>query len=108
MIFNRRVFFSLLLARPVQAKPLQVAVLEKFEVDSRSCAVLVHHADAAERDAFAAWLQSHPQARVRVRATNGQEVPATVFRVRMCFGRGLIFLEEPVQVQDRDMLTLIA
>jgi len=108
MIFNRRVFFSLLLARPAQTTPLQVAVLEKFELDAGSSAVLVHHADEATRDVFGTWLQSHPKAAVRVRATNGQEVPATVFRVRMCFGRGLIFFEKAVQVKERDTLTLIA
>jgi hypothetical protein len=108
MIFNRRTFFSLLLARPAQATSLQVAVLEKFEMDSGPSAVLVHHANAATRDAFAAWLQTHPKAAVRVRTISGQEVPATVFRVRMCFGRGLIFFEKSVRLQKRDILTLIA
>jgi hypothetical protein len=107
MILNRRVFFSLLLARPAQTTLLQVAVLEKFELDSAS-AVLVHHVDAATRDAFAAWLQSHPKAAVRVRALNGQEIAATVFRVRMCFGRGLIFFKKPMPIRERDILTLIA
>jgi len=108
MIFNRRAFFSLLLARPAETTPLQVAVLEKFEMDTGSSAVLVHHANAATRDAFAVWLQSHPKAAVRVRTINGQEVLATVFRVRMCFGRGLIFFEKSVQIKERDILTLIA
>jgi hypothetical protein len=108
MIFNRRVFFSLLLTRPAQATPLQVAVLEKFDIESKAAAVLVHHADAATRDAFAEWLQRHPKSAVSLRMTDGVEVPATIFRVRMCFGRGLIFFEKPVQIRERDILTLIA
>jgi hypothetical protein len=108
VIFNRRLFLSLLVARPAQASPLRVAVLEKFDVNSRTTAVLVHHADPATRDAFAAWLQRSPKSVVHLRLTDGTEASATIFRVRMCFGRGLIFFDKPVQTRERDILTLIA
>jgi hypothetical protein len=108
VIFNRRLFLSLLVARPAQASPLRVAVLEKFDVNSRTTAVLVHHADPATRDAFAAWLQRFPKSAVRLRLSDGVEVSATIFRVRMCFGRGLIFFEKPVQIRERDILMLVA
>ena len=109
MIFNRRVFFSLLLARPLpQAPPLRVAILEKFDTDSQTTAVLVHHADSATRDAFAAWLQRYPKSAVRLRLPDRTDVSATIFRVRMCFGRGLIFFEKAVQIREGDILTLVA
>ena len=98
----------MLVARPPQAPPLQVAVLEKFDIDSRTTAVLVHHADSATRDAFAAWLQRYPKSAVRLRLPDGTDVSATIFRVRMCFGRGLIFFEKVVQIREGDILSLVA
>ena len=106
MNINRRAFFSLLLAQPAQATSLRVAVLETFDIGESSAAVLVHHAEVATRDVFAHWLQSHPKSAVRVRGKTGEEVAGTVFRVRMCFGRGLILLQRPIQVRERDVLTI--
>jgi hypothetical protein len=108
MIFNRRVFFSLLVAPPAQTPPLRVAVLEKFDINSRTAAVLVHHAETATRDAFAAWLRRYPKSVVRLHLRDGAEASATIFRVRMCFGRGLILFEKAVQIREGDILTLVA
>ena len=108
MKINRRIFFSLLLARPVQTTTVSVAVLEVFDNGKAGIAALVHHANPAARDAFAKWLQSHPNSAVRVRSTTGEEAPGTVFRVRMCFGRGLILFEIPMHIRERDVLTIVA
>jgi hypothetical protein len=32
---------------------------------------------------------------------------ATVFRVRMCFGRGLVIFDTPVHIREGDVLTII-
>ena len=96
------------MARPAQALPLRVTVLENFDINSRTAAVLVHHADPATRDAFAAWLRRYPKSAVRLRLRDGAEVSATIFRVRMCFGRGLILFEKAVQIREGDILTLVA
>ena len=106
MNITRREFLSLLLARPEQTTSFRVTVLETFDIARASTAVLVHHADSASRDEFAHWLQSHPRLAVRVRSKTGEEVPATIFRVRLCFGRGLILLEKPIQIRERDSLTV--
>ena len=107
MIISRRVFFaSLLLAKSTQAAPLRVSVLETFDIGSGSRALLVHHADAAARDAFANWLQTHPKAAIRVRSAS-EERAASIFRIRMCFGRGLILLERPIQIREREVLTIL-
>jgi hypothetical protein len=108
MIFNRRVFFSLLFMRPAQTTSIQVAVMETFNIGQASSAVLVHHADATTRDLFARWLQVNPKSAIRVRNETGNEVPATIFRVRMCFGRGLVVLEKRMPIREHDLLTLIA
>jgi hypothetical protein len=107
MPINRRVFFSSLLARAIQPASLRVAVLETFGDGQTSSAILVHHAEPASRDLFARWLQMHPKSLVRVRTENGLETAATIFRVRMCFGRGLILPGKPLQIHERDVLTLI-
>ena len=107
MPINRRVFFSSLLARAIQPASLRVAVLEAFGDGPTSSAILVHHAEPASRDAFALWLRLHSKSLVRVRTENGLEVAATIFRVRMCFGRGLILPGKPLQIHEKDVLTLI-
>jgi hypothetical protein len=106
---SRRGFFaSLLLGHPTQATSFEVVVLETFGLDQQISAVLVHHSEPAARNQFARWLQTHPKSVVRIRRNNGKEVSATMFRVRMCFGRGLILLEEQIQIRERESLTVIA
>src|SRR5262245_8050621 len=60
MKLSRRLFFSaLLLAKPAGVTSLKVEVLETFDIDRGSVAILVHHADAASRQNFATWLQNN-------------------------------------------------
>ena len=102
---TRRMFFSILLARPAEPAALRVSVLETFGTPE-SLVLLVHHAESIEREAFAKWLQAHPQSNVRIRTKTADDIPATIFRVRMCFGRGLIVLEKTAQIHERDILTV--
>ena len=107
MNVNRRAFFSaFLLARPTQTTSIRVVVLETFGFGRTTRAILVHHAEPETRDRFAQCLQEHPKYTIRVRNKSGQEVPGTIFRVRMCFGRGLILLEKPIQISEQDPLTI--
>jgi hypothetical protein len=108
MTINRRLFFAALVFARGQAATLQVAILETFDIEGGAAAVLVHHADEATRGGFAEWLRSHPRARVRVRTPRGEEVSATMFRVRMCFGRGLILFDKPVRIREREVLSLFS
>jgi hypothetical protein len=108
MKINRRIFFSFLLVRPKQAVSLRVSVLETFAMGEKASAVLVNHAEPAERDRFARWLQTHPKSVIQVRSGAGQNASATVFRVRMCFGRGLILFDQPIAVREGDVLTMVA
>jgi hypothetical protein len=104
--FNRRVFFALLFRRRIEATSVSVRVLETFTRDQTTPAILVHHADEASRAGFARWLRANPKALIRVRDTWGNEASATIFRVRMCFGRGLILLDSHIRVREGDVLTL--
>jgi hypothetical protein len=107
MNINRRVFLSLLLVRPRQSVSLRIAVLETFAMNEKVSAVLVNHASPAERDQFARWLQAHPRSALKIRNRAGQETAATIFRVRMCFGRGLLVLNRPITVREGEVLTMI-
>jgi len=107
MNINRRVFFSLLFARSVQATPVSVRVLEVFDNGNTWTAALVHHTDYDTRSKFADWLQSHPNSPIRVRIGAGKEAAATIFRVRMCFGRRLIVFQSPTRIRERDVLTIL-
>jgi hypothetical protein len=104
---NRRAFFSFLIVRPKQAVSLRVSVLETFALGENASALLVNHAEPAERDQFARWLQTHPRSAVRIRNNAGQETTASIFRVRMCFGRGLILPNQPITIREGDVLTIV-
>jgi len=106
MNISRRVFFSSLLLARTQKPPLRVAVLEAFDMGPGTTAVLVRHAEPATRELFAQWLQTNPRSSIRIRDHAGSEFPGSIFRVRMCFGRGLIILQKPAPIRERDVLTL--
>jgi len=107
MKLHRRTFLSaLLFARPARATWLEVEVLETFDLNGKSVAILAHHADEASRQNFTTWLQSNPKITLRVRTGTGIETQASVFRVRMCFGRALILPQQPVQTRRGELLTL--
>ena len=106
---NRRVFLLLLFAQRAQSNTgsLRMTVLETFTANLGSVAFLAHHAEAATRDQFAQWLRTHPNQMVRIRTDSGEEIPATIFRVRMCFGRALILLQRPARIREGEVMTLI-
>ena len=107
MNISRRLFFSLFLVQTRQAGSLRVSVLETFAMNDKVSAVLVNHADPAERDPFAQWLQAHPRSVVQIRNKAGEQTAATMFRVRMCFGRGLLLVNQPITVREGDVLTIL-
>ncbi len=106
MKVSRRVFLSGFLALPRFRQSIRVAVLEVFALNGRTVAVLVHHAKPEERDSFAEWLRAHPQSSVRMRNKSGEETTARCFRVRLCFGRGLLLLDKPLFIQEGDLLAI--
>lgn len=108
MKITRRQLLCLLLVQPSQSTSLQVSVLEVFVIDDQTRAILVNHASPSSRDQFARWLQANPRSRIRVRNKAGEEREAAIFRVRMCFGRGLILLSQPITIREGEVLTLIS
>jgi hypothetical protein len=107
MQINRRKFLSFLIAQRLGPSPPRLFVMEAFHANRGCTAVLVHHPDSASRDLFALWLRSRTHTVVRVRTPRGEEMTATIFRVRMCFGRGLVIFDTPVQIREGEVLTII-
>ena len=107
MKLSRRAFISGLLVFPRADQRIQVAGMETFAVDGRMKAVLVHHAKPEERDSFSAWLRANPHSALRLQTKTGQETTAACFRVRLCFGRGLLILDRHIPIREADTLTLL-
>jgi hypothetical protein len=52
--------------------------------------VVFHHAEAASREQLSAFLENHDGSSVEFQTAGGDWQPATVFRLKSCFGRGLL------------------
>lgn len=107
---NRRLF---LLGGLFQARitrritNLQIEVMEVFLSSDGPCALLVHHATEATRDEFSRWVRANSGSRVAFRLPNGTQLEGRVFRVSLCFGRGLILTRTPVTTKAKDRLTVV-
>ena len=102
---NRREFFFVLLFQNRSA-PLEVAVMEVFSASDGPAAFLVHHADESARNTFGQWLRAHDGARVTCRLNNGTAADGRIFRLKMCFGRGLILTRVPVAIRAKDRVSI--
>ena len=92
----------------VQKEPdtIRVEVMEIFSASTGPSALLVHHADEARREVFANWLHTNSGRKVVCTLTNKMRIDARIFRVSLCFGRGLILLRGPAPVRAKDVLVI--
>ena len=84
-----------------------MAVIETFDLDGKTAAMLVHHDDPGARESFATWLRSRTGSTVRIRTKSGTEITASIFRVRMCFGRALIIPDVAIHIREREILAIL-
>jgi hypothetical protein len=86
---------------------LQVEVMELFYSSDGPSAFLVHHSNEANRNVFAEWLRRNSGATIVCRR-NAARIQARIFRVNMCFGRGLILTTSPppIPIRPRDVLSI--
>ena len=80
--------------------------MEVFSASEGPSAVLVHHASESGRSAFAEWLRTNSGRRIVCRLHSGAAVDGRIFRVRMCFGRGLILARAPVAIRPDEVLMI--
>jgi hypothetical protein len=93
------------LARPQRS--LEVEVMEVFLTRAGPSALLVHHADEATREAFATWLRSNSGKQVACELRDTTQLAGHIFRMSLCFGRGLILLSKPADgVKPKDILKI--
>ena len=107
MTISRRTFFASLAVPSVRrhsSTSLPVSVIEVFEHDGICDALLVHHTDPNTRQVFSDWLHMYSASNVEIQNASGQTVSGTMFRVRMCFGRGLIMVNGRFAVREHEML----
>jgi hypothetical protein len=88
-------------------KTLEVEVMEVFSSPTGPSALLVHHADEATRETYATWLRSNSGKQITCELRSKTSFAARIFRIRLCFGRGLILLSSPsVGIAAKDILKI--
>jgi hypothetical protein len=106
---KRREFLLGVTAASVAARPqssIEVEVMEVFSSADGPSALLVHHANDDTRETFANWLQRNSGSAIVVQA-RGNPIDARIFRVGLCFGRGLILLKAAsIGVRVKDLLSV--
>jgi hypothetical protein len=68
----------------------------------RTAVVVFHHASEADRPALADFLRAHSGAAVEItiEGSTGDATPGTVFRLKSCFGRGLLLLPAAADLKE--------
>ena len=105
-LMQRREFLGALasaVAKPQDA--ITAEVMEVFSAPSGPSALLVHHADEATREGFANWLRSNSGSQITCVLQDKTQFTGRIFRIALCFGRGLILLNAPTAgVRAKDVL----
>jgi hypothetical protein len=83
---------------------LKIEIMEVFMSTNGPSALLIHHADEATRETFANWLRAHSGSAVVCTLPDKTKIDARIFRVSLCFGRGLILVRDPVAVHPGTIL----
>ena len=84
---------------------LEVEVMEVFSSSTGPSALLIHHVDEATRETFANWLRSNSGKQITCELRSKTTFTARIFRISLCFGRGLILVSSPaVGIAAKDIL----
>jgi hypothetical protein len=102
---NRREFF-LAWRSQSRSTSIEAEVIEVFSTSEGPSALLVHHASESTRNAFGEWLRAHDGARIACLLRSGTSIEGRIFRVKMCFGRGLVLMRQPVELRTKDVVDI--
>lgn len=81
--------------------------LKKSSTDlNRIRYVLLHHANAADREALSNWLKTHSGTQVRF-MINEKEYIGVLCRLAHCFGRGLLIHTADVRLKKRNIIDVL-
>jgi len=77
--------------QPTAQESIACRVVESKMVATLGVKLIVfHHAESAARRQLGEFLESHDATGVEFEVAGGDWQPATVFRLKSCFGRGLL------------------
>ncbi len=68
--------------------------------------ILLHHANAADRERLSRWLKAHSGNEVAFIVDN-REYKGVLFRLAHCFGRGLLIYVGDVRPEKRNIIEVI-
>ena len=68
--------------------------------------ILLHHANAADRERLSRWLKDHSGTEVTFIVDN-REYKGVLFRLAHCFGRGLLIYVGDARPEKRDIIEVI-
>ena len=106
MNLSRREFFVMWMTPQKPGPIMTVEVLEIFQSRTGPCALLVHHGAPELRQDFSTWLHRFDGAQIELRTSDGAGAAGRIFRVKMCFGRGLVLISSAVNVRSKDKLRI--
>ena len=68
--------------------------------------ILLHHANAADRERLSRWLKAHSGTEVTFIVDN-REYKGVLFRLSHCFGRGLLIYMGDARPEKRDIIAVL-
>jgi len=88
--------------------PIICSVMEAFEEGRLGVrAIVFHHRDKADGPRLGSLLLTHSGEEMELETTGGRRYRATVFRVKSCFGRGLVLVPtSKLKLGEHDEFTL--
>ena len=88
--------------------PITCSVMEAFEEGRLGVrAIVFHQRDKADGPRLGSLLLTHSGEEMELEASGGRHYRATVFRVKSCFGRGLVLLPTAnLKLGEKDEFTL--
>jgi hypothetical protein len=88
--------------------PIVCSVVEAFEEGRLGVrAVVFHQRDKADGPRLGSLLLAHSGKEIELETTDGRRYRATVFRIKSCFGRGLVLVPaSKLKLGEHDEFTL--
>lgn len=91
---------------PQRSGSVEVEVMEVFVGPDAPSAFLIHHANEPARNTFGDWLRAHDGANIVCHLPDGTAADGHIFRVKMCFGRGLVLTRAPIAIRAKDRVII--
>jgi len=88
--------------------PIICSVIEAFEQEGLGVrAIVFHQRDKADGPRLGSFLLAHSGQEMELETTGGRRYRATVFRLKSCFGRGLVLVStNKFKLGEHDEFTL--